>query len=395
MKSLWPLLTLALMAPHAPLTAVESPVPAQGSGPAVDQNPFSKGLWWLYHLQYERAYQSFDEHSRLYPEDPSGLFYKAATDWWHLAQEFDQDLPEVRSRFHANVQETIQKATELAQKTSNPKEKAKAYLYRGGAEGLWGRWLVTQKQWVKAYFAGKNGYHFLQLAVKYDPTLYDAYMGLGIYDYFTDTLSGVHKVLAALLIHGDKARGLQELQLAITKGEFARVEAQIFLIEIYTSEERQPQKALPIARALRREFPLSPAMHLAEVMTLYTMKDWNAMRPEAESFLEKSRRETPYFTHKGIRPALYCLAMADLWDRHDLASSFKRLGEILSLGDDSSRWVTFAYLRQGQIYDMQGERDKALAHYRKILTRQDLWGAHREANRYIASPFKGSGPASD
>ena len=89
-----------------------------------------------------------------------------------------------------------------------------------------------------------------------DPTLYDAYVGLGIYDYFIDTMSGVQAVLAAHLIHGDKARGLRELQLAIDKSQHARVEAMTFLIEIYNAEEHTPAKALPLAQASAyKEFP--------------------------------------------------------------------------------------------------------------------------------------------
>ena len=83
-------------------------------------------------------------------------------------------------------------------------------------------------------------------------------MGLGIYDYFTDTLSGVQAVLAYLLIHGDKARGLQELQTAIDKSEHARVEAEMFLIEIYTSEENTPEKALPLAPRFTKNFLHKP-----------------------------------------------------------------------------------------------------------------------------------------
>ena len=133
--------------------------------------------------------------------------------------------------------------------------KALAYLYEGGAEGLKGRWLVTQKVWVKAYFRGKSGNHFLRKAVELDPELYDAYMGLGIYDYFTDTLPGVQGVLAYLFIHGDKDHGLKELQLAIDKGQRARVEAMVFLTEIYMAEEKTPEKAFPLAEALHKEFP--------------------------------------------------------------------------------------------------------------------------------------------
>jgi hypothetical protein len=36
-------------------------------------------------------------------------------------------------------------------------------------------------------------------------------------------LAGIQKILAAIMIRGDRERGLQELQLAIDKGRHARV----------------------------------------------------------------------------------------------------------------------------------------------------------------------------
>lgn len=361
----------------SPLGAHETP-----AGDAIRQ-----GLWWLYQLKYEKAHELFNQYCQEHPKDPSGYFYKTAADWWQLAQQFDFVLPEVEKRLDEDFQQTVAAAKELMDSATDDKTRALAQLYWGGAEGLRGRWLVTQKQWIKAYFLGKSGTHRLRRAVRYDPTLYDAYLGLGIYDYFTDTLPGVQGVLAALFIHGDKNRGLQELQWAIDKSTHARVEAMFFLIEIYTSEENTPEKALPITRALRQEFPQSPAMHLAEVMTLFTMKDWDAMSVEAQSFLEKSEKEVPWFTREGIRPALYCLGVAALWSRHDPETCLRYMNRILNMGIDSSRWVSFAYLRRGQAYDLRGEREKALQDYRTVMDRVDFWGSHKEARRYLKEAF--------
>lgn len=348
-----------------------------------------QGLWWMYHLRYDKAHELFNQFATENPKNPAGYFHMAASDWWHLAQDFDFELPEIEQRFYLNADKAIEAAKSTVKESKDPKVKALAYLYWGGAEGLRGRWLVAKKHWVKAYFAGKNGEHFLRLAIKEDPELYDAYMGLGIYDYFTDTLPGAVGVLSGLFIRGDRVRGLKELELAIEKGRHARVESKIFLIEIYTSEENADAKALPLAEELHREFPLSPAMHLAKVMCLYGMKNWEPMMAAAEDFKKKSEAETPLYTKKGVRPALYCLGVGSLWGRHDMDAAFKYFNDILDQGIDTSRWVTFAYLRRGQIYDRRGEREKALADYKKVLERKNFWGAHREARRGLEKAYQG------
>ena len=361
-------------------------VPLRAEGPPPGDK-LSQGLWWLYQLQYEKARENFDAYAKENPADPAGYFYKSATDWWQLAQNFDYPLPEIRARLEQDYQDTIRVGTALRDSSTDPKIKSKACLYLGGAEGLKGRWLVTQEQWVKAYFLGKRGARLLRESLEYDPTQYDADMGLGIYDYFTDTLPGVQGVLAYLFIHGDKARGLQELQTAIDKSQHARVEAMFFLIEIYTSEENTPGKALPLTRALRKEFPQSPAMHLAEIMTLYGMKAWGEVIPDAQSFLELSQKEPPYYTKSGVQPALYCLGSAALWGKKDLDQALKYMDDILNDDIDSSRWVTFAFLRRGQIYDLKGLRASAIQDYKTVLSRQNFWGAHEEAKQYLSKPF--------
>ncbi len=357
------------------------------------QNPLSaedaldKGLWWLYHAQYDKARESIAVHIQDHPKDPAGYFYLTAVDWWHLAQEIEYTYPEIQARMKENSQKTIETAERLFASSKDPKVKARACLYSGGAEGLWGRWLVTQKEWVDAYFAGKRGQKKLKQALKFDPELYDAYLGLGIYDYYTDTLSGMQAFVAFLLIRGDKERGLLELQRAMDKGERSQVEAMFFLVEIFTSEEGTPERALPLADALHKKFPQSPIMHLMEVSTLYTMKNWNAMLPEAEDFLKKSESETPWYTRHYINGARYCMGVAKLNGKKDFDGAEKDFGKIIAEADPKSRWGYFAQLRLGHIYDLRKDREKALAAYQVAKSGPDIWGLHHEAEKYIDEPF--------
>ena len=358
------------------------------TGVARAEDSLDQGLWWLYHLQYDKARTNFDAYIKSHPEDPAGYFYLTAIDWWHLAQDIEYNLPQIQEQLEEDSQHTIAVAEKLYDSSQDPKEKARACLYWGGAEGLWGRWLVTRREWVSAYFAGKRGHKMLKRALDLDPKLSDAYLGLGIYDYYTDTLSGVQAVLAAMLIHGNKVRGLEELQMAIDHGTHSRIEAMCFLVEIYTTEENTPAKALPYAQALHKEFPQSPAMHLIEVSTLYTMKSWEAMLPQAEELLQRSEKEEHWYTHKYVPPARYCIGIAKLWGKHDVDGAMAEMEKILAEGESPSRWVTFARLRRGQIYDLRGDRVKALQDYRAVLARQDFWDAQKEARLYLRTPFK-------
>jgi len=376
--------SLFLIFPHA--------TPAHAGPPAGDD--LSQGLWWLYHLRYDKAVELYDRHIAAQPEDPAGYFYKAATDWWHLAQEFEYEMPEIQKRFDESVQLAIQKSqARLKQldedKPEHKKEAALIYLYWGGAEGLKGRWLVTQKHWVKAYFAGRNGHNLLKKSVKLDPEMYDAYMGLGIYDYFSDTLSGFVGAISAIFVRGDRHRGIKQLELAIEKGSRARVEAMIFLCEIFTFEEKQPERAIPLTKKLKAEFPNSPMATLAEIMAHYQANQWDAVTEQAQDYLERSEIEVPEFTHKGVYPALYCLGIAKLWGKNAPAAALPYFERIIKENktDDPNRWLSFAHLRRAQVYDLQGKREEALKDYQTVLSRRDMWGTHRQAREGIKKPY--------
>ena len=128
-------------------------------------------------------------------------------------------------------------------------------------------------------------------------------------------------------------------------------------------------------------------MALAEILTLYHAQDWEQVIAKGRIFLEKSEEESPYFTRKGIPPALYCLGIGELWGEHNLPASLRDMNGIIAEGTNSSRWVTFAMLRRGQIYDLKGEREKAVADYHAVLERPDIWGSQDEAQIYLRKPF--------
>src|ERR1041384_8107955 len=142
--------------------------------PPDPDDPISKGLWWLYHARYDKATELFNDYIKAHPDDPAGYFYQTATRWWELAQKLDFNLPEVEKSFEENYEKTVETADNVVGSDADNKTKAKALLYWGGVEGLKGRWQVLQKQWIKAYFRGKEGHKLLRQAVVLDPHLYDA-----------------------------------------------------------------------------------------------------------------------------------------------------------------------------------------------------------------------------
>ena len=63
---------------------------------------------------------------------------------------------------------------------------------------------------------------------------------------------------------------------------------------------------------------------------------------------------------------------------------------------DPSRWGVWNELRLGQVYDLLGEREKAKAQYKYVLSFKDKWGFDELAKQFLKTPYvipaQGVGP---
>ena len=106
--------------------------------------------------------------------------------------------------------------------------------------------------------AAKQMRSLLITAVQKDRNLRDAYAGLGLYDYFVDTLPTIVKLLRWMigLPGGSRERGLQEIEYAAKYGELTRGEALYYLAKDYSrSSENQFAKSLELFKELRSQYP--------------------------------------------------------------------------------------------------------------------------------------------
>ena len=62
-------------------------------------------------------------------------------------------------------------------------------------------------------------------------------------------------------------------------------------------------------------------------------------------------------------------------------------------GDLKTKWVeVWSYINRGKIYDIRGQRDRAVTEYQKAInTGDDSYGAQAEAAKYLKEPYRRSG----
>jgi hypothetical protein len=204
------------------------------------------------------------------PDSPLGYLVEANATWWRIyygsANLIDPDVFDVAnmeatpydSHFEDLDRVAIQKAESRVRAHDNVARnllyEGLGYALRARLDGLHDRDLPTAR-------SGKKMRTLLLQALQQDPSLTDAYLGLGIYNYFVDTLSSIVKFLSIFigLPGGSRTEGLRQLQLCADKGELDRSEAKFYLGKDFSrNSERQFDKSLHLFGELQQEFPNNP-----------------------------------------------------------------------------------------------------------------------------------------
>jgi len=357
-------------------------------GPEIDAK-YDKGIALMYRLEFDKAEAEFRDIVRLSSSSPAGYFALSALSWWRSAQNFDVNASSsaYEEEFMRHVEETAGIAEAMIKKNISP---AEAYFFMGSAYGLKGRWYAVERKWFKAYIYGNRGRKMLKKCVKLNPNIYDAYLGLGIFDYFADTLPGILSVPALLFVHGDRAHGLREVRLARDKGRFFSVEARIFLIEILTRHEKDFKQAIIEAAALRETDPSNSFLRLVEILTFIHSQDWPRALDESLKFITaNSGAENPWLAQQ---MALVYLSAGDsklaLHQPQEAAAWFTQ--GIENTAYPGKGWISYCYLRRAQAFDLLGSREDAVKDYQMALERDNFWDSRLYAKKGLkkAPDFK-------
>jgi hypothetical protein len=105
--------------------------------------------------------------------------------------------------------------------------------------------------------------------------------------------------------------------------------------------------------------------------------------------LDKATQKQNYYNQKDGDTGRYLIGLAALMGDHNLKKCRDTMDPLIAQAANSrSRWVTFALLRRGQSFDVEGDAVKAKADYERVLARPDVWDSHQEAQNYEEHPFK-------
>jgi len=375
MKAAAIVLSILLCVPGAALAAVSARL-----GSEMVHDPLLRtGLTALYDLDYPRTARAAKTLIERRPENPYTHLFEAAATWWEAATEglSAKDAPRLAERFETSSERAIQRGEALF-KAPEKKLRAEGYFVAGMALGLRGQWHLANGKFMKAYFSGKKAVKYLKRCVKLDPKLYDAYLGLGIFDYQVAVLPGIMKIGALLIMRGDAQRGMRRIHLGIEKGRFAAEQGSQFLLTLLILFERDYDKALDLSEKLVGKFPTSPYFQFVRVMMLDAVGRWEDSYTAARD-LFSTMSETPQSLPRRQWGAVCGLFGKDCLDDKDrLRSTESWLTRAIEHREPQvlPGWKARLHLYRGLVRDMLRRRDEAIADYERVLALPESADTH-------------------
>ncbi len=205
----------------------------------------------LYSYDLDGAEEAARRMVAEHPDHPLGYLLEAEAWWWRVwceSAEFKYGMNDVRAEAQIKVHET-----------------AEAQFYAGMADAAAARLYALRAENRNAARAGVRAREHLLRAKALDPGLADADLGLGLFNYYVDTLSAIARILRFFMgiPGGSKQEGIRQLRHAVAEGVLTPDVARFYLALNLHRYDQQYEKALAVIGPLADKYPANPLFQLA------------------------------------------------------------------------------------------------------------------------------------
>lgn len=337
--------------------------------------------------RFDEALEMLKEAAKSRPNSPAVSYFLTNGYWWKIfrASIYDKEMKttEFDDDFDLYLQQTIDRSEALLDRN---RDDVVGLFYLGNAYSLKSRLKGLRGSYISAGRDAAKGKKYLEQVLEHEPTQYDAYYNLGVYNYFAGTLPGFAKVLKTLffLPGGDKGKGLTLLKLAGQKSTYFGDESQLLLARFYADFEEQPLDALRIVDSFRSKHQGNAWFHFwAATLLSDEINDYEKAETMYSEILQLCKEKTPSYTTDVENQAHLKLARTHsrLFEPEKAIEEIKAL---IASKPTEPQWVLIrAHLELGNIYDQIGYRNEAILSYKQVLSLKDYRNYHEQAQKLL------------
>ena len=230
-----------------------------------------KALEQIYSGDPDAAISAARNMQRAQPQSPVGYLLEGEAEWW----KFYCEACEIKwGQFDAWHREKIpadaayfalaDKAIDLAHAQIARADTADMHVYAGLGYALKARLYSLRDEKRAIAHAGVAGRSEFLRALELDPEMADATAGVGLYNYYIDTLSAIARMLRFFmgLPGGNKQEGIRQMRVGIERGAWMSVDSRFYLARNLRSYDERYQDALTAAEPLATRYPRNPVFQL-------------------------------------------------------------------------------------------------------------------------------------
>ncbi len=382
---------------------------AQGAADKDDQAARGSvlGAGWVnfYNNEFDEALQIFEQELKAHPGEAARynhvaqaiLYREMLRDGALESQLVSGNNPflrrpkmeieaQDRQRFYQCLDESV-KLSEAALQ-SNPRDTG-ALSTLGAAHVLRSNFLfLVEKSWMDSLREATAARKANEQIVTIDPKNVDAHLVLGLNAYVVGSLPFYMRALGFLGgFHGDKQGGVRQMERVASEGVHNRYDAEVVLAAIYR-RERMPQKAIPLLQDMAARFPRN-YLYRYELVQMYSDAGDKAAALRVLAELEKLRAEkSGGYANLAAEKIQYMKGNLLFW-YGDLEPALAELKQVtLNTRALDLNTAVLAWLRLGQIHDLQGKRGEAMEAYRETMKTAPKSEAAAEAKGYLSTPYR-------
>jgi tetratricopeptide (TPR) repeat protein len=341
-----------------------------------------QGIDAVYDIDFQKALTKFQEAEKVVPGDLRGPFFESTVYFWKAM--FSRNRTDYDTYLSLS-EKLIEKCEDIVDKNENDLD---ARMYLGWSYTLRAFLMyMIDKNFLRAASDIKDGYRALTFVVEKQPSYYDAYLGLGVYNYVVSLIPRKLQWLTSILGYsGDREEGKKQLIIAAEKGTYTNTEAKFYLTLLSWREENY-QVAENYADQLTSKYPQSPATWMVRGMLL---QQQDKMQEAVDAFsksLEYNKGKESEIVYKVAYGAL--------------GSAYFRMNNFQQAVEYGKKYMNYATKDDrinnrlhsiGASLELLGKRNEALDYYkqgRKDFTEDNEWEKFwlRKLNYRINNPI--------
>ena len=227
-----------------------------------------KGLDKLYNYEFKEADAFFQKIKVKYPKHPVTPLLGAFQIQW-------QNLPvEQNPKALSQYLQLLEKCQTLAEPLlKDPTRKAEGVFFMVASHGFIALMLNDKKEQIKAANEARKAYGYLKDGKKLVDKNPEFLFTTGLYNFYRIQYPETHPIVKPIMLFlddGSKKIGLQQMEQAVQKSVFSRIEAAYYLTNVNLKYESNYVKALVYSTWLHEKYPnnLVYTMRHAESLVL-------------------------------------------------------------------------------------------------------------------------------